>query len=61
MAQSDFAKRGIDVSAVTLNLPNMMKQKEDSVKALTGGIALLFKKNKVYGILHSCPDHMTVM
>ncbi len=47
MAQSDFANRGIDVSNVSLNLPNMMKAKADSVKALTTGIAGLFKKNKV--------------
>ena len=47
MAQADFAKRGIDCSGVSLNLPNMMKQKEDAVKQLTSGIAQLFKKNKV--------------
>ena len=47
MAQADFANRGIDCAGVTLNLPNMMKQKEDAVKALTSGIAQLFKKNKV--------------
>ena len=47
MALSDFAKRGIDCSGVSLNLPNMMKQKEDAVKQLTSGIAQLFKKNKV--------------
>ena len=41
MAQADFAKRGIDVAGVTLNLGNMMKQKEDSVKALTSGIVQL--------------------
>ena len=48
MACADFAKRGIDVEGVALNLPNMMKQKSDSVKALTSGIAQLFKKNKVW-------------
>ena len=47
MAQVDFAKRGIDVASVSLNLPNMMKQKEDAVKQLTSGIGMLFKKNKV--------------
>ena len=30
-----------------LNLDIMMKQKSDSVKALTSGIATLFKSNKV--------------
>ncbi len=52
MAQTDFANRGIDVGGVTLNLPNMMKQKTDSVKALTSGIAQLFKKNKVPAFGH---------
>jgi dihydrolipoamide dehydrogenase len=47
MAQVDFAKRGIDVGSVSLNLPNMMKQKEDAVKQLTSGIGILFNKNKV--------------
>jgi len=42
----DFAMRGIDAQ-VTLNLPNMMKQKTDAVKSLTTGIAGLFKANKV--------------
>jgi dihydrolipoamide dehydrogenase len=46
LAQKDFAGFGID-GAVTLNLPNMMKQKSDSVGQLTKGIEFLFKKNKV--------------
>jgi dihydrolipoamide dehydrogenase len=45
-AQKDFAGLGIDAS-VKLNLPQMMKQKADSVSALTKGIEFLFKKNKV--------------
>ena len=47
MAQSDFARRGIDCGGVTLNLPAMMKQKEDAVRGLTSGVAHLFKQNKV--------------
>jgi dihydrolipoamide dehydrogenase len=44
----DTANRGIDVEKVTLNLPKMLKAKNDSVKALTGGIeSYLFKK---YGV-----------
>ncbi|XP_065845387.1 dihydrolipoyl dehydrogenase, mitochondrial-like isoform X2 [Oscarella lobularis] len=42
----DFQMRGIDVEP-KLNLDIMMKQKSDSVKALTSGIATLFKSNKV--------------
>jgi len=37
----------ISASGVTLNLEKMMAQKTNSVKALTGGIAHLFKQNKV--------------
>ena len=45
-AQKDFAGLGIDAT-VSLNLPNMMQQKADSVGQLTKGIEFLFKKNKV--------------
>lgn len=47
MAQHDFKERGIDVSGVSLNLQAMLDAKSKSVTALTGGIAMLFKKNKV--------------
>ncbi|KAM7357558.1 dihydrolipoyl dehydrogenase, mitochondrial [Cochliomyia hominivorax] len=48
MAHSgDLEDRGISVSNVTLNLEKLMQQKHNAVKALTGGIAQLFKKNKV--------------
>lgn len=48
LAQSgDLAKRGIDVGDLKLNLPKMMEQKDSAVKALTGGIAHLFKQNGV--------------
>jgi len=46
LATKDFAGLGIDATA-TVNLPNMMKQKSDSVGQLTKGIEFLFKKNKV--------------
>ncbi|CAH1783523.1 unnamed protein product, partial [Owenia fusiformis] len=46
-ASQDFVNRGIDVGAVKLNLPKMMEVKAGTVKALTGGIAHLFKQNKV--------------
>uniref|UniRef100_A0A673UDH9 dihydrolipoyl dehydrogenase n=1 Tax=Suricata suricatta TaxID=37032 RepID=A0A673UDH9_SURSU len=42
----DFASRGIEMSEVRLNLEKMMEQKNTAVKALTGGIAHLFKQNK---------------
>ena len=37
---------------VRLNLEAMMKQKTDAVGQLTSGIAQLFKKNKVSGIMN---------
>ena len=45
-AGGDFATLGIEVKP-KLNLVQMMKQKADSVTALTKGIEFLFKKNKV--------------
>lgn len=48
MAHSgDLAKRGIEVSGVSLDLEKLMGQKLTAVKQLTGGIAQLFKKNGV--------------
>ena len=45
-AGKEFATLGIEV-APKLNLVQMMKQKGESVTALTKGIEFLFKKNKV--------------
>lgn len=48
MAHSgDLASRGINVGEVSLDLEKLMGQKSSAVKALTGGIAQLFKKNKI--------------
>ncbi|KAK6177135.1 hypothetical protein SNE40_015300 [Patella caerulea] len=48
MAKSqDLHKRGIEFSDLKLNLDTMMEQKRNAVKALTGGIAHLFKQNKI--------------
>jgi dihydrolipoamide dehydrogenase len=46
----DLKSRGIDCDGVKLNLPKMMEQKSTAVKALTGGIKMLFKANKVDSI-----------
>lgn len=44
----DMAKRGIKIPGeVELDMEALMKAKENSVKALTGGIKMLFKNNKV--------------
>lgn len=39
--------RSILVQNVALNLPVFMQQKDNAVKGLTGGVAYLFKANKV--------------
>uniref|UniRef100_A0A672MG81 dihydrolipoyl dehydrogenase n=1 Tax=Sinocyclocheilus grahami TaxID=75366 RepID=A0A672MG81_SINGR len=44
---NDFESRGIEIQGLSLNLEKMMAQKSGAVKALTGGIAHLFKQNKV--------------
>merc|ERR1712050_143974 len=46
-AGKDFKGRGIEFDNVRLNLGQVMKAKEASVKGLTGGIAHLFKKNGI--------------
>ncbi len=43
---AEFANLGIEVKP-TLNLAQMMKQKDESVTGLTKGIEFLFRKNKV--------------
>ena len=45
-AKGEFANLGIEVSP-KLNLSQMMKQKADSVAALTKGVEFLLRKNKV--------------
>ncbi|XP_072388561.1 dihydrolipoyl dehydrogenase, mitochondrial [Diabrotica undecimpunctata] len=48
MAHSgDLSERGVETSGVNLNLDKLMGQKSKAVTSLTGGIAQLFKKNKV--------------
>lgn len=42
-----FAEHGIKLSSVELDLSAMMSRKNKVVKDLTGGIAFLFKKNKI--------------
>lgn len=51
MAHSgDLADRGIHVENVRLDLDKLMNAKSTAVKSLTGGIAQLFKKNKITAI-----------
>src|SRR5215217_7220868 len=47
MAKHDFAKHGISVGNVSVDIAKMMSRKGEVVKALTDGVGFLFKKNKV--------------
>nr|WIJ39648.1 dihydrolipoyl dehydrogenase [Dioryctria sylvestrella] len=47
MAKHDFKNRGIVTGDVSFDLKTLMDYKANAVKALTGGIAMLFQKNKV--------------
>ncbi|MEO5667935.1 MAG: dihydrolipoyl dehydrogenase [Bdellovibrionota bacterium] len=49
-ASKNFAKHGIKVESVGLDLDAMMKRKDAVVRQLTNGIAGLFKKHKITGI-----------
>jgi dihydrolipoamide dehydrogenase len=45
--RKNFSRHGIKVGSVSLDLPAMMRRKQDTVTALTKGVEGLFKKNKV--------------
>ncbi|WP_428938917.1 dihydrolipoyl dehydrogenase [Fontivita pretiosa] len=46
-AKTRLARHGIDVGDVKLDLPRMIARKEQVVKALTGGVGMLFRKNRI--------------
>lgn len=50
-ARTSFSRHGIKLSGVELDLPSMMKRKDTVVTALTKGVDLLLKKNKVERVL----------
>lgn len=50
-AEHDFSKHGISLSGVKVDLAAMQKRKAGIVRQLTGGIAGLFKANKVDGLV----------
>ena len=45
-AAKDFQSLGIETGNLKLNLPQMLKQKEEAVEGLTKGVEFLMKKNK---------------
>jgi dihydrolipoamide dehydrogenase len=46
-AKNHFGRHGINVGNLSVDLGKMMARKEQVVKGLTGGIGVLFKKNKI--------------
>ncbi len=50
-AQHALAAHGVEVKSVKLDLAAMLGRKDKIVEGLTGGIAMLFKKNKVEQIV----------
>lgn len=46
-AEQKFAEHGITLKDLKIDIKQMMSRKEEVVKNLTGGIAMLMKKNKV--------------
>src|SRR5512145_2806109 len=46
-AQHEFARHGIQFSEVHLDLPTLMRRKDDVVNTLARGVDSLFKKNKI--------------
>lgn len=50
LAQKRFAKHGIKVESLGLDIPAMLARKDEVVKGLTDGVRFLFKKNKIDAI-----------
>jgi dihydrolipoamide dehydrogenase len=46
-ASKTFPSMGVKVTGISLDLPQMLKQKEDAVDGLTKGVEFLMRKNKV--------------
>jgi len=46
-AAKTFPSMGVKISGLELDLPQMLKQKEDAVEGLTKGVEFLMRKNKV--------------
>ncbi|HEX3356839.1 MAG TPA: dihydrolipoyl dehydrogenase [Tepidisphaeraceae bacterium] len=46
-AKNQFARHGIKIGDLSIDLPTMMTRKQDVVSKLTGGVGMLFKKNEI--------------
>ncbi|APW62861.1 dihydrolipoyl dehydrogenase [Paludisphaera borealis] len=47
LAKERFSKHGIKVGSLALDVPAMLKRKDEVVKGLTDGVRYLFRKNKI--------------
>src|SRR5579871_2368072 len=47
LAEARFAKHGIKVDKLGIDVPAMLARKDEVVKGLTTGVAGLFRKNKI--------------
>ncbi|MDR6219622.1 dihydrolipoyl dehydrogenase [Deinococcus soli (ex Cha et al. 2016)] len=50
MLQHDFAEHGINVQGASVDVAQMLKRQASVVDKLTGGVAFLFRKNKITSI-----------
>ena len=50
LAQERFGRHGIKVDHLALDLPAMLKRKDEVVKSLTDGVRYLFRKNKIEAV-----------
>src|SRR6476469_2388500 len=50
-AKNSFAKHGIKVTGLELDLAQMLARKNEVVKQLTTGVGGLFKKNKIDSVM----------
>jgi dihydrolipoamide dehydrogenase len=50
LAQRRFGRHGIKVDGLGLDVPAMLKRKDEVVKGLTDGVRFLFRKNKIEAI-----------
>ena len=62
-AKHTFKEHGIDLQDLSVNLPQMIKRKNEVVEQTTGGITFLMKKNKIttYQGVGSFKDKNTVV
>ena len=50
-AKHQFGRHGINVQGLGIDLPTMMRRKDDVVKQNTNGVAYLFKKHKIESVM----------